>query len=66
MKNQSIIFSRKIIENSLENNMKIGFSWQPNTPKQEKKREPKEMTTLCLSLPTIQEASFGFLNERNL
>ena len=32
MNNQPIFFSRKFIENSLENNRKVGFSWQPNIP----------------------------------
>ena len=33
MKNQPIFFSRKSMENSLENNRKVRFSWQLNTPK---------------------------------
>ena len=29
VRNQPILFLRKSIENSLENNRKVGFSWQP-------------------------------------
>ena len=59
MKNQPIFFSRKFIENNLENNRKVGLSWQPNTLNYERRREPKGMVVV-VSFSIAQEAILGF------
>ena len=61
MKNQPIFFSRKFIENNLENNRKVGFSWQPNTLKQDiMRRKPMRMVVVVSLFLQHRKQILGF------